>query len=123
MKANRKTIYTSWVFSSQCLQTRLKGVVIENMEKSTMLKLFAYDNYMTRLETREAIEFYKAIKLRMDKMSKAASLKIGQKLKELNMVGMPKADDHGDDNRQRIDGDIEEIEVEAETNFQKVQEL
>ncbi|PON45003.1 Ubiquitin-fold modifier-conjugating enzyme [Trema orientale] len=91
--------------------------------KNTMLNLFGYDDYnIARLEARAAQELHELIKLRMDKMTKAAassSINSGQKLKKLTMAGLKKVDDHHDGNQRRIYGDIEETEVEAETDFRK----
>ena len=33
---------------------KIKGMMIEKMEKSTILKLFAYDNYVEYLETKRS---------------------------------------------------------------------
>lgn len=52
------------------------------------------------------------VKPRRDEMSKATSTNSGQKLEKLKMAGVTKSH-----NQQRIYGEIEEIEVEAETNF------
>ncbi|PON61751.1 Ubiquitin-fold modifier-conjugating enzyme [Parasponia andersonii] len=87
-----------------------------------MLKLFGYnDNIIAELiEGREAQEFHELIKLRMDKISNAAtaSTSRGQKLKKIKTAGLTKADDHGGNQLwRRIYGEIEEIEVQAETNY------
>ncbi|PON45002.1 Ubiquitin-fold modifier-conjugating enzyme [Trema orientale] len=88
-----------------------------------MLKLFGCnDNIIAELEGREAQEFHELIKVRMDKMSKAAtaSTNRGQKLKKLKTAGLTKDDDHGGNQlRRRIYGEIEEIEVQAETNYRR----
>ncbi|PON45001.1 hypothetical protein TorRG33x02_329590 [Trema orientale] len=94
--------------------------------KSTMLKLFGYDDdNIAGLELGEAQALHELIKLQIDKMSKASSSSSsnnsGQKLKKLKMAGLKKGTDdhHGDNNQRRMYGEIEETELEAETNFRK----
>ncbi|XP_062117714.1 putative ubiquitin-conjugating enzyme E2 38 [Humulus lupulus] len=78
------------------------------------MKLFGYDDAMQSLEAREAQEFYEIVKLRMEQISKASQLNQTQKMNRLNLAGVTKP------HHNTHYGEIEEIEVEAETNFQRL---